>query len=290
MNSMDTPLFDLDTPRLPAWVREGALISDHYPYASKLKRRAYEEELRHLQHELVKVLAWVQASGERIVVVFEGRDAAGKGGAIKAMRENLNPRHARIVALAKPTERERGQWYFQRYVEELPSRGEMVLFDRSWYNRGVVEPVMGFCSRTEAQSFLREAPDFERMLVRDGVHLFKFWLNIGREMQMLRFHQRRHNPLKSWKISAVDLAAVASWDEFTTARDRMLEATHSSHAPWHVVRANDKRRARLNLIRQVLRELPYDGKEPDMIGSLDEAILGDGPGFLRQRAGIEAAN
>jgi len=286
---MNSPLFDLDAPEPPSWVREGALTSGNYPYAKKMKRRAYEQELHQLQHELVKVLAWVQSSEQRVVLLFEGRDAAGKGGAIKVVRENLNPRHARIVALAAPTERERGQWYFQRYVEELPSRGEMVLFDRSWYNRAVVEPVMGFCTRHETESFLREAPDFERMLVRDGVYLFKFWLNIGREMQMLRFHERRHNPLKSWKISPVDMAAVGAWDEFSHARDRMLETTHTNHAPWYVVRANDKRRARLNLIRLVLQELPYDGKEPEMIGKVDDLILGSGVGFLREKEGAQAA-
>ncbi|WP_128292091.1 polyphosphate kinase 2 [Afifella aestuarii] len=282
MNNQDFSTFNLDAPELPAWVHENALTSGNFPYSKKLKRTKYENELRDLQRELVQVLAWAQNENQRIVLLFEGRDAAGKGGSIKVVRENLNPRHARIVALAKPTEREHGQWYFQRYVEELPSNGEMVLFDRSWYNRGVVEPVMGFCSETEAAVFLREAPDFERMLVRDGVHLFKFWLNIGREMQLKRFHDRRHDPLKSWKISPVDKEAIKRWPAFSAARDRMLAATHSQEAPWYVVRANDKRRARLNLIRTVLLSLPYDGKNRERIGELDEAIVSQGPEFLSE--------
>jgi polyphosphate kinase 2 len=271
---------DLDNPVLPAWIADAALRSDGYPYEEPLKRKAYERELEILYVELVKLLAWQQSTGVRTVLMFEGRDAAGKGGSIKAVRKFLNPRHARIVALAAPSDRQRSQWFFQRYVEELPAAGEMVLFDRSWYNRAVVEPVMGFCSAEETELFLTEAPRFERMLVREGLHLFKFWLSIGREMQIKRFHDRRHNPLKSWKISDVDLAAMHKWDDFTQARDRMMAATHSKHSPWVVVRSNDKRRAHLALIRHVLRSIDYEGRDDDAIGEVDRAILNLGPETL----------
>jgi polyphosphate kinase 2 len=220
------PDFDLDDPKLPRAIKEAALGSDGYPYSEKLDKDVYADELRVLQVELVKLLAWQGDTGARSVLLFEGRDASGKGGLIKAVREHLNPRHARIVALAAPSDRERGQWYFQRYVAELPAAGEMVLFDRSWYNRAVVEPVMGFCTPEQTERFLAEAPLFERMLVDDGIQLFKFWLTIGREMQLKRFHDRRHDPLKVWKISPVDLAAMEKWDDFTAARDRMFAATH----------------------------------------------------------------
>ena len=272
--------FDIDDPKLPPEIKKTALGSDGYPYSEKLDREAYEKELMALQVELVKLLAWQAKLGKRSVLVFEGRDAAGKGGSIKAVREYLNPRQARIVALAKPSDREAGQWYFQRYSAELPASGEMVQFDRSWYNRGVVEPVMGFCTREQTESFLAEAPAFERMFVSDGVLLFKFWLEIGREMQLLRFHERRHNPLKSWKISPVDLAATQHWDAFTAARDRMIEATHTRHSPWIVVKANDKRRAHLALIRHSLLHIDYEGRDLKAIGTVDEKILGLGPKAL----------
>jgi polyphosphate kinase 2 len=272
--------FDLDDPKLPRSIKDAALGSDSYPYGEKLDKKIYEAELEALQIELIKLLAWQGATGARSILLFEGRDASGKGGAIKAIRNNLNPRHARVVALAKPSDREAGQWYFQRYAAELPAAGEMVLFDRSWYNRGVVEPVMGFCTPDETERFLAEAPDFERMLVRDGIRLFKFWLTIGREMQLLRFHERRHDPLKAWKISPVDLAAAAKWDDFTRARDRMFAATHTDHAPWILVEANDKRRAHLNLIRHVLLNVDYSGRDLGAIGSVDPKILGIGPSAI----------
>ena len=271
------PDFDLDDPQLPSSIRDAALSSDGYPYAERFNRKQYERELAALQVELVKLLAWHQAKGTRMVLLFEGRDAAGKGGSIKVVRQYLNPRHARIVALAAPSDRERTQWYFQRYAEELPSAGEMVLFDRSWYNRGVVEPVMGFCTPEETERFLDESPNFEHMLARDNIRLFKFWLSIGREMQLKRFHDRRHDPLKSWKISHVDLAAMTKWNEFTKARDRMMAATHTAHAPWIVVKANDKRRARLALIRHVLSCVHYDGRDEHAIGEADPNILSTGP-------------
>lgn len=268
--------FDLNDPVLPAWIAENALASGGYPYAKKLGRRAYEEQLKVLQVELVKLLDWQSESGTRSILAFEGRDAAGKGGSIKTVREHLNPRQARIVALAKPSDREATQWYFQRYAAELPAASEMVLFDRSWYNRGVVEPVMGFCTPRQNKRFLLEAPDFERMFTSGGIRLFKFWLEIGREMQLKRFHKRRHDPLKQWKISPVDLAAMNRWHEFSEARDRMIAATHSKHAPWIVVKSNDKRRAHLALIRFTLLSIDYPGRDTKAIGKADRKILGVG--------------
>ena len=274
--------FDIDDPHLPPAIKEVALESGGYPYDKKLDDETYENELTRLQIELVKLLAWQQQTGRRSVLLFEGRDASGKGGSIKAVREHLNPRYARIVALAKPSDREAGQWYFQRYAAELPAAGETVLFDRSWYNRGVVEPVMGFCTPAQAKHFLSEAPTFERMVTESGTRLFKFWLEIGREMQLVRFHERRHNPLKMWKISPVDLAAIHRFDEFTDARDRMIEATHTKNAPWIVVKANDKKRAHLALIRHVLLCVDCAGRDLKAIGKVDKKILGFGPQALRR--------
>ncbi|MCB1493050.1 MAG: polyphosphate kinase 2, partial [Rhodobiaceae bacterium] len=207
-------------------------------------------------------------------------DAAGKGGTIFRFRQYMSPRAARIVALPKPTDRERGEWYYQRYIDHFPTEGELALFDRSWYNRAVVEPIMGFCTPEQTDKFLSETPAFEKMLVRDGVKLFKFWLNIGREMQLLRFHERRHDPLKVWKISPVDLKAVDKWDDYTAARDRMIAETHTEMAPWTIVRANDKRRLRVNAIRHALTHLDYEGKDEKAIGTIDDKIVGQGPGFL----------
>lgn len=272
--------FNIDDPNLPPAIKKAALGSGGFPYAHKMGSEEGDADLKPLQIELIKLLAWQQQTGARLTVLFEGRDAAGKSGSIKAIRRNLNPRFARIVALSAPTEQEKGQWYFQRYVAELPNAGQMVLFDRSWYNRGVVEPVMGFCGAESAELFLTEAPKFEHMLTREGIHLFKVWLEIGREMQLLRFHQRRHNPLKMWKISPVDLAAMDRWNDFTAARDRMISATHSSHSPWIVVKGNDKRRAHLNLIRHILRHVDYSGRDLKAIGEVDQKILGLGPKAL----------
>ncbi|MEX3006827.1 polyphosphate kinase 2 [Hoeflea sp. TYP-13] len=272
--------FDIDDPKLPDWVEDEAFSSENYPYKKKLDRDDYEEQIEALQIELVKVQSWLQASGERVIAVFEGRDAAGKGGSIGATRAYMNPRTARIVALPKPTDKERGQWYYQRYVDHFPTSGEMVLFDRSWYNRAGVEPVMGFCTEDQHELFLKETPYFEHMAVREGIHLFKFWLNIGREMQLKRFHDRRHNPRKVWKLSPMDLASLNKWGDYTQKRNMMLEHTHSDHAPWTVIRANDKRRARINLIRHMLTTLDYDGKDTDAIGVIDKKILGFGPGFV----------
>ena len=268
--------FDIDDPKLPDWVDDHAFTSDDYPYKKKLDRDEYEDTLEALQVELVKVQTWLGETGKRVISVFEGRDAAGKGGSIGATRAYMNPRSARIVALPKPTETERGQWYYQRYVDHFPTSGEFVMFDRSWYNRAGVEPVMGFCTPEQHAHFLEETPHFERMPVKAGIHLFKFWLNIGREMQLKRFHDRRHSKLKYWKLSPMDIASLSKWDDYTEMRNLMLKETHSEHAPWTVVKANDKRRARINVIRTILKELPYTGNDKGAIGEIDEAIVGMG--------------
>jgi len=274
-------VFDIDDPVLPDWVDEHALESGDYPYKKKLKDEEYLEDLRKLQAELVKVQFWLQATGKRVMALFEGRDAAGKGGAIQASSAHMNPRLARTVALAKPTEREQGQWYFQRYIAQFPTSGEFVLFDRSWYNRAGVEPVMGFCTPKQYEDFLHQAPQLEKIIAHEGIFFFKFYLDIGREMQIKRFHDRRHDPLAVWKLSSMDIAALTKWDDYSEKRDRMLKETHTQFAPWTVIHANDKRRARLNLIRHMLKTMDYDGKDKDAIGSLDDKIIGSGPGFLK---------
>ena len=246
-----------------------------YPYKKKMKRKDYEAEKYKLQIELLKMQNWVRDSGERIVILFEGRDAAGKGGTIKRMMEHLNPRGARVVALEKPTERERGEWYFQRYVRNLPSSGEMVLFDRSWYNRAGVERVMGFCSATEYLEFLRQAPEFERMLARSGVRLFKLWFSVSRGEQLRRFKAREHDPLKQWKLSPVDLASLDKWDDYTEAKEAMFFHTDTADAPWTVIKSDDKKRARINAMRYVLSEIPYPNKDLDVVRAPDPLIVGD---------------
>ncbi|MCT4657041.1 MAG: polyphosphate kinase 2 [Cohaesibacter sp.] len=273
-------MFDLDNPVFPKELEERKMASGGYPYAKKLKRSSYEEALELLQIEMVKVQEWARANDERIVIVFEGRDAAGKGGSIKALTQYTNPRHVRVVALSKPSDVERGQWYFQRYAQQLPTQGEIVLFDRSWYNRAGVEPVMGFCTPEQRDVFLHDAPRFETMILDSGTRLFKFWLNIGQEMQLRRFHDRRHSLLKHWKLSPIDLKALDKWDDYSKARDLMLKHTHTSHSPWIILRANDKRRARLNMMRHLLLNLDYEGKDEVAIGEIDPNILGHGPAFL----------
>ncbi|HUG63288.1 MAG TPA: polyphosphate kinase 2 [Methylomirabilota bacterium] len=278
---VDETSFDLDEPVFPDAIKAAALASGGYPYEDSIKDKVYADQLRLLQIELVKLQKWVNDTGARLVLLFEGRDAAGKGGSIGTFRRYMNPRSARDVALPKPSETERGQWYFQRYVAQLPTAGEIVMFDRSWYNRAGVERVMGFCTEEEAEAFLDEVGSFEAMLVREGIVLVKFWLDIGREMQLKRFHDRRHDPLKVWKLSPVDIKALGMWDEYSRARDRMFEASHTSIAPWTVLRANDKKRARLNAIRHVLKLLDYDGKTPEAIGETDPNIIGSGPDILK---------
>lgn len=274
--------FDLDNPKLPVWADDAAFSSGGYPYEDKLKRKDYEQQLEKLHLELVKFQAHQKKHGDRVMIVFEGRDAAGKGGTINAFRSYLNSRHARTVALTKPTETEQGQWYFQRYVDHFPTHGDFVMFDRSWYNRGGVEPVMGFCTPEQNRHFLKQVPAFEKQITDDGIQLFKIWLNVGQEMQIERFHDRRHNPLKSWKLSPIDLKALGKWDDYTKARNKMLAATHTSHAPWTIVRSNDKRRARLNAIRHVLSKLKYEGKDSKAIGRMDRKVIGQGPDFLNK--------
>lgn len=278
--SIDLSDFDLDDPDLPEEIDDAAMGSAGYPYDKRMKRKKYDKHLRRLQIELLKLQHWARAEGERIVIVFEGRDAAGKGGTIKRFMEYLNPRHARTVALDKPTETELGQWYFQRYVAQLPTAGEIVLFDRSWYNRGGVERVMGFATETQVAKFFEEAPDFEAMLARDGIRLFKFWLTIGQAMQLKRFHARRHDPLKQWKLSGLDLAAIPKWDDYTRAKQDIFHHTHTEAAPWTVVRANDKRRTRINAIRHVLASTDYTGKDKDAVGEPDPNLVGAGEKFF----------
>ena len=274
------PKFSLEDKELPPEIEERALGSGDYPYDKRLKRKKYEKELRRLQIELLKVQNWARDKGERIAIVIEGRDAAGKGGTIHRFTQHLNPRAARVVALPKPTDVERGQLYFQRYVAQMPTKGEIVLFDRSWYNRAVVEPVMGFCTPDQTEQFLGVAPEFERMLVEDGIRLVKFWLHIGREMQLKRFHNRAHDPLKRWKIGPVDYAAIDKWDAYTEAIDTMLKATHRPHAPWTVVCANDKMRTRLETIRHFLHTVPYPARSEKALERIDRKIVVDAAKFL----------
>jgi polyphosphate kinase 2 len=273
--------FDLENPELPKAIKKQALTSGGYPYEDKLDSDIYEAQMYELQKQLVLLQAHLATSGERVMVVFEGRDAAGKGGTIKTYLENLNSRYNIIAALPKPNSRESTQWYFQRYVDWFPAAGETVLFDRSWYNRAGVERVMGFATPEQVEHFLEEAPEFEKRITRDGIHLFKFWLSIGREMQLKRFHDRRHDPLKVWKLSPIDLEALRKWDDYTGARDEMLKRTDCPHAPWTVVRANDKRRGRINVIQTVLASLTYAGKDEKAIGDIDRKITMSAEDFLK---------
>ena len=248
-----------------------------YPYPQRLRRKDYEREKSRLQVELLKLQRHIKDTGGRLVIVFEGRDAAGKGGTIRRFTENLNPRGARIVALEKPTAREAGEWYLQRYIAHLPAAGEMVMFDRSWYNRAGVERVMGFCRPDECMDFLREAPEFERMLARDGITLVKFWFSVSRAEQLRRFLSRHHDPVKRWKLSPVDLASLDKWDEYTEAKESMFFYTDVADAPWVVVKSNDKRRARLEAMRHVLRRIEYAGRDEEVVGLPDPLIVGPAP-------------
>lgn len=270
-------VFDIEDPKLPDWVQEHHLTTGGFPYDERMKSKVYDDKLEALQVELVKAQYWLQKSGTRVMSLFEGRDAAGKGGTIFVLRQYMNPRTARNVALTKPSEVERGQWYFQRYVAHFPTAGEFVTFDRSWYNRAGVEPVMGFCTPEQHAKFLMEVDNFERNITDDGIIFFKFWLNIGQETQLKRFHDRRHDPLKTWKFSPIDVAGMTKWDAYTEARDQMFRHSHTDHAPWTVVRANDKRRSRLAVLRHILMALPYDGRDDDAIGTQDEAIIANDP-------------
>ena len=248
--------------------------SGAYPYKNLLSRKVYEDQKYLLQVELLKLQAWAKETGQRVVILFEGRDAAGKGGTIKRFMENLNPRGARVVALEKPSPTEAGQWYFQRYVAQLPTRGEIVLFDRSWYNRAGVERVMGFCSDEEYVEFMRQTPEFERHLVRSGVRLFKFWFSVSREEQRRRFKERRTHPLKQWKLSPIDVASLDKWDDYTKAKEAMFMHTDTPESQWTVIKSDCKKRARLNAMRFVLTCLPYAGKDPGQLGDVDPLIVG----------------
>lgn len=254
---------------LSAGWREGA-----YPYKNLLSRKNYEKQKFRLQVELLKLQAWVKETGQRIVILFEGRDAAGKGGTIKRFMEHLNPRGARVVALEKPSEIERGQWYFQRYIEHLPTRGEIVMFDRSWYNRSGVERVMGFCTDQEYEEFLRQTPEFERQLVRSGVYLFKFWFSVSQSEQRRRFKERKIHPLKQWKLSPVDLASLDKWDDYTLAKESMFLHCDTSDAPWTIIKSDCKKRARLNAMRYILHRLPYKKRDLTIVGPVDPLIVG----------------
>ncbi|NIA70724.1 polyphosphate kinase 2 [Pelagibius litoralis] len=251
-----------------------AFESGEYPYAAKIRRKAYETNKAELQVELLKVQEWVKQTGQRIVLIFEGRDAAGKGGTIKRFMEHLNPRGARVIALEKPSERERSQWYFQRYIEHLPSAGEIVLFDRSWYNRAGVERVMDFCSANDYLEFMRQCPELERMLVRSGVRLYKYWFSVTREEQLRRFKSREHQPLKQWKLSPIDKASLGKWDDYTEAKEAMFFYTDTADAPWTVIKSDDKKRARLNCMQHFLSTLPYPQKERRVVRGPDPLIVG----------------
>ena len=249
--------------------REGS-----YPYKNRLSRKTYEKQKYHLQVELLKLQKWVRENDQKVVIIFEGRDAAGKGGSIKRFMEHLNPRSARVVALEKPTDREMGQWYFQRYIQHLPSAGEMVLFDRSWYNRAGVERVMGFCTEEQYATFMRQTPEFEKHLIDSGIVLIKFWFSVSRDEQRRRFAQREAHPLKQWKLSPIDLASLDKWDEYTLAKEAMFYNTDTAESPWIVIKSDCKKRARLNAMRYVLNKLPYDGKDKKQVGNVDPLIVG----------------
>ena len=245
-----------------------------YPYRFLLSRKVYEKQKYRLQVELLKLQAWVKQTGQKVVILFEGRDAAGKGGAIKRFMEHLNPRGARVVALEKPSELEKGQWYFQRYIQHLPTAGEIVLFDRSWYNRAGVERVMGFCTDEEYEEFMRQTPEFERNLCRSDIHLFKFWFSVSQQEQIRRFGERERHPLKQWKLSPVDQASLGKWKEYTKAKEAMFFYTDTADCPWTVIKSDCKKRARLNAMRYALHRIPYAGRSLDRIGNVDPLLVG----------------
>ncbi|MFC3117809.1 polyphosphate kinase 2 [Jhaorihella thermophila] len=255
------------------FVRE-AFENGVYPYKKKMGRREYEAEKAKLQAELLKVQLWAQETGQKFVLLFEGRDAAGKGGTIKRFMEHLNPRTARVVALNKPTDEERGQWFFQRYITHLPTSGEMVFYDRSWYNRAGVERVMGFCKPTEYLEFMRETPELERMLVRSGIRLYKYWFSVTRDEQLRRFKSRETDPLKQWKLSPIDKASLDKWDDYTEAKEAMFFYTDTADAPWTIIKSNDKKRARINCMKHFLASLDYPDKDEEVVGQPDPLIVG----------------
>ncbi|WP_432825323.1 polyphosphate kinase 2 [Dactylosporangium sp. CA-092794] len=288
--SLDDYLVEDDDDDDPVLLRKDGQPVDtwreDYPYPERMTRGEYDHIKRLLQIELLKLQNTIKDRGERLVVLFEGRDAAGKGGTIKRFMEHLNPRGARVVALEKPSERESTQWYFQRYVHHLPSAGEIVLFDRSWYNRAGVERVMGFATRAEYLEFMRQAPELERMLVRSGIRLVKFWFSVSRNEQRTRFLIRQVDPVRQWKLSPMDLASLDKWDDYTEAKEAMFFYTDTADAPWTVVKSNDKKRARLEAMRHVLSRFDYEGKDVDLVGTPDPLIVG--PAALADDAADDA--
>lgn len=251
-----------------------AFESGRYPYSRKLSRRSYQADKARLQAELLKVQLWAQETGQKFMLLFEGRDAAGKGGTIKRFTEHLNPRSARVVALNKPSDEERGQWYFQRYITHLPTNGEMVFFDRSWYNRAGVERVMGFCNPSEYLEFMRQTPELERMLVRSGIRMYKYWFSVTQVEQKRRFVSRETDPLKRWKLSPIDKASLSKWEDYTEAKEAMFFYSDTADAPWTVIKSNDKKRARLNCMRHFLASLDYPGRDHEVVGAPDPLIVG----------------
>jgi polyphosphate kinase 2 len=271
----DPVLLRADGSVVDTW-REG------YPYDERMSREEYDRTKRLLQIELIKLQNWVKEHGEKVVILFEGRDAAGKGGTIRRFIEHLNPRGAQVVALEKPSERERTQWYFQRYLEHLPAAGEIVLFDRSWYNRAGVERVMGYCTPAEYLDFMRQAPDLERMLVRSGIHLVKLWFSVSRSEQRTRFAVRQVDPVRRWKLSPTDLASLDKWDDYTEAKEAMFFYTDTADAPWTVIKSNDKKRARLEAMRFVLARFRYDDRDDEVVGAPDPKLVGRGAALVEQ--------
>ena len=266
----------------PSERRRSLGLGEDYPYDFKLPRKEYEKQKRQLQIELLKMQNWVKETGQKVVIIFEGRDAAGKGGAIQRIIENLNPRGARVVALDKPSSTEQGQWYYQRYMEQLPNAGEIVLFDRSWYNRAGVERVMEFCSEEEYLRFLKHTPVLEKILVESDIYLFKFWFSVNQREQFRRFKERKKDPLKQWKLSPMDLASIEKWQEYTKAKEAMYHYTHTEHAPWTTIMSDDKKRARLNAMRTILNALPYEGKSEKLDLTPDSQIVADAMDRLPQ--------
>ena len=266
------PTDKLDSIMDPS-IKKKDILCPAYPYRRKMTREDYEKEKMQLQIELLKMQSWIKDQGERLVILFEGRDAAGKGGTIKRFMEHLNPRGARVIALEKPNNEEKGQWYFQRYIKHLPTAGEIVLFDRSWYNRAGVEKVMGFCTQKEYLEFMRQAAELERMLVRSGIRLFKLWFSVSREEQFRRFQMRRNDPLKQWKLSPIDLASLDKWDDYTEAKEAMFFYTDTADAPWTVIKSDDKKRARLNAMRHILNAIPYEDRDEEIACNVDTQIV-----------------
>ena len=271
-----------ETITIPKDSAQARFAQATYPYKSKMKKSAYEVEKAKLQVELLKVQQWVEETGQKVVILFEGRDAAGKGGTIKRFTEHLNPRGARVVALNKPTEREQSQWYFQRYIRHLPSAGEIVFFDRSWYNRAGVERVMGFSTPQDYLEFMRQTPEFERMITRSGIRLFKYWFSVTKDEQLRRFESREHDPLKQWKLSPIDRASLDKWEDYTEAKEAMFFYTDTADAPWTIIKSNCKKRARLNTMRHFLASLPYPDRDPEVAVVPDPLIVGHAGNVIGQ--------